>query len=256
MKDESDGPSPPLSSLNREEWLNRVESEFVSSRAKRAYYMVALRLLWPEDKEGPPFPPLDLSILRPAIDERRIVLKMAKPGERYLDAPRRMREIIGEEKLNIRKKGRGRVVTYQLMGLDYIDDGEKRIPRSGCPPAMWERVKRSHKRRCAVCEKHEDELIAKGWIFEPDHKRPRLRGGGDEESNWQPLCTECNNFKSTACRGCKLDCDICPWAYPRKFAQIQLSQDNLIAMRHKALELDVSASVLLNDIITTHLGKY
>jgi hypothetical protein len=33
------------------------------------------------------------------------------------------------------------------------------------------------------------------------------------ETLWQPLCAECNNFKSTACRGCQLECTHSPPSY-------------------------------------------
>ncbi len=66
---------------------------------------------------------------------------------------------------------------------------------------------------CAVCG-CEVEPGLRG--LQADHKVPVQRGGGNELSNWQPLCVTCNVGKRRACEGCELDCSICSWAYPDK----------------------------------------
>lgn len=78
---------------------------------------------------------------------------------------------------------------------------------------------------CAVCGKKFDEK-AKG--LQADHKIPLIRNGPRNETNWQPLCIECNVGKRRACAGCKIDCNICSWAFPENIQAktlIQISPD-------------------------------
>lgn len=89
--------------------------------------------------------------------------------------------------------------------------------------------------------------------FEQDHKVPRLRKGGDELDNWQPLCTECNNFKSTACRGCSYDCQSCGWAFPETYAPLRLIGDNTVGLRRLAREKGVNPHDLLNEVVAAYL---
>ena len=101
---------------------------------------------------------------------------------------------------------------------------------------------------CAACGR-----TTKDTGFQQDHKVPRLRGGSDEISNWQPLCDECNNFKSTACRDCQLDCETCCWAYPEKFKPFHIPGVLVICLREHAQKLGRNPDELLTEIITNYI---
>ena len=53
--------------------------------------------------------------------------------------------------------------------------------------AQWRDLCARHKRRCAICKKQK--------ILTRDHILPLRLGGGDEITNIQPLCRECNSRK-------------------------------------------------------------
>lgn len=101
---------------------------------------------------------------------------------------------------------------------------------------------------CAACGR-----TPKDTGFQQDHKVPRLRGGSDEISNWQPLCDECNNFKSTACRDCQLDCETCCWAYPEKFKPFHIPGELVKCLREHAQKLGRNSDELLTEIITNYI---
>ena len=66
---------------------------------------------------------------------------------------------------------------------------------------------------CSTCGKQ----VAPGVRgLQADHKVPLSRGGGNEITNWQPMCNNCNVGKRRACEGCALDCNTCSWAFPEK----------------------------------------
>lgn len=199
----------------RDEWLRRVCSEFVSpSQKNKEYYAVILRTLWPQN-HGIPGPHVEESAIRKAINDYR--------GTPYVDTFRRMRELQGEEGfLGIIKGGN----KYQLIHLNV---SEKRVPRTHLNRSEWISVLERYNGVCAACGRTPTE---KG--FQQDHKIPRLRGGGDNIDNWQPLCDECNNFKSTACRDCHLNCSVCCWAFPEKYKPLQIPADVLERLRYYA----------------------
>jgi hypothetical protein len=85
--------------------------------------------------------------------------------------------------------------------------------------------------------------------FQQDHKIPRTRGGLDGLENWQPLCDECNNFKSVACRGCGLDCATCCWAYPEKFAPLTLKSDLLAKIYSYCEERNIDVSDFIESLV-------
>jgi HNH endonuclease len=227
--------------MNREEWLTNACATFVTTKpANINYYRLILETLWPEGNSIPG-PVISLSEIRQVINNFR--------GEPYADTPRRIRELQGEEGfLGIVRMGSGSKTRYQLVSLELSTKREQRIKLSD---TVWQRVLSKYQSCCPVCNRQPPVVR-----LDQDHKIPRLRGGGNEEDNWQPLCAECNNFKSTACRGCNLDCYQCAWAFPEKFAPIKISAFNLQRLKKLALERGVSPVDLLSEIIEAHFNNF
>ena len=217
----------------RDKWLKKVCSEFVSpSKKNKEYYTVILHTLWPQN-HGIPGPLVEESTIRQAINDYR--------GTPYVDTFRRMRELQGEEGfLGIIKGGN----KYQLVHLNV---SEKRVPRTHLNKNEWDSVLEKYNGICAVCGRSPAE---KG--FQQDHKIPRLRAGGDNIDNWQPLCDECNNFKSTACRDCHLDCSRCCWAFPEKYKPLQIPTETIEKLRHYAKNINTTP----DDIVTTLINNF
>lgn len=199
-------------------------------------YRVILELLWPEG-HGIPGPFVGEEDIRNAIN----VYRKNQGKEPYHDPFRRVRELQGEEGvIGIIKNGR----IYQLAHLRLAN---KREPRRGLNEEDWDNILERYKRKCAVCARAEGELR-----FDRDHKIPRLRGGRDSIDNWQPLCKECNNFKSTACRGCDRDCHTCSWAFPEKYVPLHLSLENTYKIRRLASNRQEDPNDLLNQIVENY----
>lgn len=227
----------------REDWLERVCQGFVSpSQANQSYYRVLLEALWPIG-HGIPGPRVKEEELRDAIERfRKNKHSGSKPYKPYVDVFRRLRELQGEEGITgIAREGR----TYQLVNLSL---SKKRVPRIQLSNADWQQVLEHYQYQCPVCNRSEPEIR-----FQRDHKIPRIRGGGNELSNWQPLCDECNNFKSTSCRGCQLECEICSWAFPERFAPLRLSSDNIAKIRQIAANMNSDPHDLLDRVVTDFL---
>lgn len=221
-------PAPGLE--DRDTWINRVCMGFVSpSKSNKEYYRVILETLWPKG-HGIPGPLVDGSTIRAAIDAYR--------GSPYVDAFRRMRELQGEEGLLGIIKGGNK---YQLIDLTV---SEKRVPRTHLNDTDWGIVLTKYHGICAACGK---TPATSG--FQQDHKVPRLRGGSDDLDNWQPLCDECNNFKSTACRDCQLDCQQCCWAFPEKFKPLSIPGTLIQELREFAAEHGKDANELAVEAI-------
>ncbi|MDY6938692.1 MAG: HNH endonuclease signature motif containing protein [Cyanobacteriota bacterium] len=219
---------------NRDRWIEKTYYGFVSrSQANKQYYRIILETLWPSGC-WIPTPMVAMQDIRNAIETFR--------GKPYTDVARRIRELQGEEGIvGLKRIGSGSGTKYQLVSLDIKP---KRIPRIALKDKTWQKILQKYQNCCAVC----DREITKNNA-QQDHKIPRLRGGGNEEENWQPLCKECNNFKSTACRGCDLDCQDCPWAFPERLAPIKLSSSNIQKVRKMAGDRKCTPSHLLNEII-------
>lgn len=225
--------------VKREDWLEEVCQGFVApSEANKSYYRVLLEKLWPVE-HGIPGPRVREDELREAIELfRRSQHSGSKPYKSYVDVFRRLRELQGEEGVTgIAREGK----TYQLVSLSL---SEKRIPRVKLSDADWQGILEKYQSRCPVCSRSEPDVR-----FQQDHKIPRTRGGSNELTNWQPLCDECNNFKSTSCRGCQLECERCSWAFPECFAPLRLSSDNILKLRQLAADTHVDPHNLLNQVV-------
>jgi HNH endonuclease len=250
-------PQPDLP--NREEWLEEQTENFVGTPTNTLYYRVFLELLWPPD-HGIPGRIVSQDEVRDAINSFRLQqvqdkweekkhkwlqsgMRGTKPTEPrppkpYIDPFRRLRELQGEEGfLGLVKEGN----RAQLQNLDV---SPKRIPRKKLSQDDWAMVLQRYSGRCANCGRKPPTVT-----LEQDHKIPRGRGGDNELGNWQPLCTECNNFKSTACRDCDLDCNKCPWAFPEKYSPPRIEPDLWQELRELAQENDLEPNELLNQVI-------
>lgn len=235
-------PDPTFQQVDREQWLRDAGAGFVTTKpANRNYYRLILETLWPSE-HGIPGPVVPLSRLRQVIDDFRGV------GEPYQDVPRRIRELQGEEGfLGVVRFGSGKQTRYQLVSLEISAKREQRIKLSN---EVWQKVLLKYQNRCAVCGRQPPVVR-----IDQDHKIPRLRGGGNEEENWQPLCAECNNFKSTACRGCDLECRNCPWAFPEHFAPIKMSSSDIQRVRELAFKNKISPEQLLSEIVARYFDN-
>ncbi|AFY84097.1 HNH endonuclease [Oscillatoria acuminata] len=230
------------SEVNREEWIANVCASFVTSgQANRNYYKLILETLWPPGQTLPG-PVVFLSEIRQVIDRFR------DSSEPYKDVSRRIRELQGEEGIiGIEKQGNGVYTRYQLVSLEI---NPKRIQRIKLGGILWKEILNKYSHCCAVCGRGEP-LVR----LDQDHKIPRLRGGGNQEENWQPLCKECNNFKSTACRGCQLECQTCPWAFPEQFAPIKMQGSDIKRIKDAALKKRVVPEELLQEIIKSYFER-
>jgi len=242
---ESPKPAPSTGDPDRQQWLSETCAGFVTaSSANREYYRVLLETLWPAG-HGIPGPHVTEDELRAAIDAYRMERHTGPaPYKPYLDVFRRMRELSGEEGVTgIGRRGQ----TRQLVNLAL---SEKRKPRTGLNNEDWAAVLRRQGGKCAVCGRDEG-----AGSFDQDHKRPRVRGGGDDLDNWQALCRECNNFKSTSCRGCEMDCSSCPWAFPEIHAPLRMSPENCLALHSLATAKGMNPHDLLNELLQEFLQE-
>jgi hypothetical protein len=239
-------PRPDVGDVVRETWIEETFRGFVNpSNANRAHYRLVLETLWPAG-HGIPGPHIRRDQIREALDQARIREGKAP----YRDPFRRVREMQGEEGLRgIIRKGQ----TWQLVDLTVSG---KRIPRTALTGEDWVEVLRRYDNACANCKRRPPEVR-----LQQDHKVPRVRedktaqleGGADALDNWQPLCDECNNFKSTSCRGCGRDCFVCPWAYPEKYKALMISPENTARLLECAKEKGTDPDDLINEIIEGYL---
>ena len=232
--------TPNESEARREKWLAEAEAEFVSpSPTNKLYYSVILRALWPAE-HGIPGPVLTEKDVRAAVD----AFRFANDEQPYKDVFRRLRELQGEEGFtSIRKEG----TRYQLQSLDV---SQKREPRAKLNNADWKRLKEQYGHKCAACGAQEPDVK-----LSPDHKIPRTRNGSNDLGNWQPLCEQCNNIKSNACRGCTLNCNVCSWAFPAEYKLLIITDDNKELVKRAADKLRVPQSDLVNSILRDHFNK-
>lgn len=86
-----------------------------------------------------------------------------------------------------------------------------------------------HGSSCAICGT-KAEAGVRG--LQADHKIPLSRGGGNDITNWQPVCNRCNVGKRRACEDCELDCNKCSWAFPEI-----IGINSIIALNIETLKL-------------------
>lgn len=229
-----------IAATRREKWLKDAVDNFTSvSRANKKYYEVILNALWPEG-HGIPGPILSEKEIRAAVDLYRV----REGKEPYKDVFRRLRELQGEEGFTcIIKEG----TKYQLQSLTL---SAKREPRTKPDKKLWSLIKKKQDYKCAHCGSQEPDIK-----LSPDHKVPRARGGGKEQENWQPLCEQCNNLKSSACRGCSLNCYVCSWAFPETYKLIVVSDDNKEQIKREAERKGLHQSELVNKIIRDYFNN-
>jgi len=233
--------SANVSAERRSEWFRRAVAGFVQpSVSNKAIYEVLLSAFWPAG-HGIPGPILTETDVRNAVDAwyRNRTGKAS-----YKDVFRRLRELQGEEGFtSIIKEG----ARYQLQSLDV---GQKREPREQLSAADWNLIREKFGYKCAHCGTAEPEAK-----LSPDHRQPRLRGGGNELQNLQPLCEQCNNLKSSACQGCRLNCFTCPWAFPEKYKPILIADDNREQLRRVADKEGMHPADLANKILSEYFNK-
>jgi 5-methylcytosine-specific restriction endonuclease McrA len=219
----------PLDSLARVKLLDDICEGFVQPGASnRALYRIILEVLLPE---GAGFP-------GPVVDQREIreYVELKKPG--YRDPFRRMRELQGEEGLlSIIQNG----TRYQWVSPAV---GEKRIPRIQIPNRIRDEVVASSAYRCSVCSRPVTSEGANRASI--DHRVPRTRGGSNEASNYQALCSTCNANKQACCSGCTIDCNSCGWAFPDSYLVPVLDPEILARARNIASARGESPNAYLN----------
>ena len=220
-------------------WLDGSETSFVTpGTANRKIYRRILEELWPIGC-GLPGPHVSQDQIRAAIDAARMEAG-AKP---YVDPFRRVRELQGEEGfISIMKEG----VRYQLQSQVVRP---KREPRAKPSNTLWKTILQASGYRCAHCGAQQPDVR-----LSPDHKIPRSRSGSNDDDNWQPLCEQCNNLKSSACQGCGLLCTVCSWAYPAEFKPIRIDDNNKEALRRLAEKRGEHQSDLANRVLRDYFN--
>jgi hypothetical protein len=220
----------------RDRWIDAACRKFVSpSEANRKIYRYILECAWPRGS-GLPAPAVTNAQLRAYVDSKR--------GGTYQDVFRRLRELQGEEGIIglIRVGGR--------IQLQHLKEAAKRQPRKAMSRKQWEQIVTADGSSCAICGRH-----GEADDFEPDHKVPRLRGGADDAPNLQPLCRECNNFKSACCRGCDADCAQCVLCEPTRFHSVTVGATVLESLAEEARRQGVATDDLLKAALLRSLRR-
>jgi hypothetical protein len=203
----------------RLEWLANAVANFVTTTpANKVYYAAILDAMWPMGHDVPG-PHVSEDEIRKLIND----LRATRGEEPYVDPFRRLRELQGDEGFtSIVKEG----TRYQLVSLEI---GPKREPRTKLPEKEWKALKEKYGYRCGHCGRQQPDIK-----LSPDHRQPRSRGGSSDQGNWQPLCEQCNNLKSSMCQGCEFNCNQCSWAFPEHHKPIAISDENKELLRRNA----------------------
>lgn len=128
-------------------------------------------------------------------------------NQKYFD--RRLRELRDSAGLDIESKVIDGEHCWRLSSSAIAKSNDRTYLTASQKATLF----RSANNRCAVCGK-----VAEAGMrgLQADHKRPLIKGGGTEFTNWQALCNECNVAKRGTCKDCELDCNSCAWAFPEK----------------------------------------
>lgn len=222
---------------HRAKWLADARRSFVApGKANHDHYAMILEILWPEG-HGIPGPVFTNETLRVAFDS----LRTNKGLPVYYDIFRRLRELQGDEGFKcIVKEGN----SYQLQSLVV---SEKKVPRSKPKTSLWKELLEKSDHACAKCGRKEPEVV-----LSPDHRRPRDRGGTGDDFNWQPLCQQCNVLKSAACKSCTRNCDVCFWAYPEDFSDLEISDQFRELLRRESEDKKTPQNAVLEEILRRH----
>lgn len=231
-------PTPDAAARNA--WLKQCEANFVApGSANKQIFMLILQKLWPVG-HGIPGPHVSQTEIRKVIDDARI----AQGEETYKDPFRRVRELQGEEGFTcIIKEG----INYQLTSLTL---SPKREPRAKPSAQLWRNIKELCDGKCAHCGAAEPDIQ-----LSPDHRIPRARGGTNSDENWQPLCEQCNNAKSSSCQGCNQNCNVCFWAFPEAYKPIIIDDTNRELIRRSAEKKKLNQSELANKILRDYFKR-
>lgn len=221
----------------RNKWLEESINGFITnSKANREIYRWFLEIFWPED-HGIPGPILSTKEIREIISNRK--------GKAYQDVFRRLRELQGEEGFHgIIKCGNN----YQLQKIEIQP---KKKPRGHLSKDKWEELLSEYNHTCPICGASNTEID-----FQQDHKVPRSRGGNDDDSNWQPLCKNCNNIKSIICRGCSDKCETCAWAHPLQYTPIRHTPEFTKRMNEYTKNTNITSSSLIENLVTKHINDW
>jgi hypothetical protein len=127
------------------------------------------------------------------------------------------------------------------------------VPRRPVSIAVKSQILTEQGYRCANC----GNPINVGSVakFDPDHRVPRLRGGGNERENLQSLCSACNNNKSSQCSNCNVECQTCPWAYPETYRAPLLRPDVIARLNENARARNMDVSVYADELLKRALRE-
>lgn len=176
-----------------DDYLSQLPNEKKLSEVKEKI----LRRLW--GKESDPFP-------KPWVSSKEL---LALTDQKYFD--RRARELRDQLGCDL-----------ESMYIEALADHAWRInspnlnavqDRNYLTQSQKTRLFEAYSFVCSTCGKQVPPGV-RG--LQADHKVPLSRGGGNEITNWQPMCNNCNVGKRRACEGCTLDCNTCSWAFPEK----------------------------------------
>lgn len=167
-------------------------------------------------------------------------------NQKYFD--RRVRELRDELGCDIENSTCDGEHAYRLSSFSINISN----PRSYLTASQKKVLLENSDHTCSICG-----TKGQGGVrgLQADHKIPLKRGGSHEIQNWQVLCVECNVGKRSACAGCNLDCQKCPWAFPESTGLILTTAIDRDA--HRFLnDLAKKESKTVGDILNKIIWNY